>query len=309
MNVFGSGISLIGAKIAQVASEIVTVRTGTVVSDYASMTQTMVTLDNDPDQSTVQALALNGPLPSGARVMMVAYPPRGLAIIGAFTEVFEPVMAPGDIIEILTSRSFAASEVAGASLIKVTCIGGGGAGGGTATTAGGSSAFGSGGSSGGLAIALLNVSALTFPITATVGAGGTGVNGGSGNAGAATTFATYCAASGGGGGQVSASSASPAVSAISSGPGVGTIGDILGYGNFGMVGLRVSATTGMAGNAGAGPYGGNVTSSNFTTAAGTPATAANGSGAGGGGAFGGSGAASQTGGVGASGSIWVEVIR
>lgn len=80
-----SGLRVITNKIKTVASDIVTVRTGTVASNYAAMSATIVTLDNDPDQTQVQALALGGPLPSGTRVMMIAYPPRGLAIIGTLT--------------------------------------------------------------------------------------------------------------------------------------------------------------------------------------------------------------------------------
>lgn len=82
-----SSLRVITNKIKTVASDIVTVRTGTVVSNYAAMSSTVVTLDNDPDQTQVQALALGGPLPSGTRVMMIAYPPRGLAIVGTMTSL------------------------------------------------------------------------------------------------------------------------------------------------------------------------------------------------------------------------------
>lgn len=301
-----SGLRLVAGKLKDLASDIVTIRTGTVVTDYAPMSATLVTLDNDPESATVQALALNGPLPSGARVAMIAYPPRGLLVIGTMVDTG---VLPSGLIVITTTRAFNMTEVLGAKQLKVTTIGGGGAGGGTVATAGGSSAFGSGGSSGGLAIAMLDVGALAASFTATVGAGGTGVNGGNGNSGVTTSFSTYCAATGGGGGQASGSGTAASVSAISSGPGTGTIGDILLPGNFGLVGLRLAATAGMAGAGAPGPYGGNVTTSNFTTAAGVSAAAANGSGSGGGGAYGGSGAASQIGGVGASGIIIIEVIR
>lgn len=83
-NVLGTGLSLVAGKIKEVASDIITVRTGTVVSDSSSVTQTMVILDNDPDSATVQTLSLVGPLPADTRVMMLAYPPRGLVVIGTF---------------------------------------------------------------------------------------------------------------------------------------------------------------------------------------------------------------------------------
>lgn len=86
-----SGLRLVAGKLKDLASDIVTVRTGTVVSDYAPATQTLVTLDNDPEQASVQAIATNGSMPSGTRVWMIAYPPRGLAVVGAFSglSVFE----------------------------------------------------------------------------------------------------------------------------------------------------------------------------------------------------------------------------
>lgn len=74
-------------KLKDIASDIITIRTGTVASDYAPMTSTQVTLDNDPDGVLVQALCLNQPLAVNTRVMMVAYPPRGLAIVGTMGQL------------------------------------------------------------------------------------------------------------------------------------------------------------------------------------------------------------------------------
>lgn len=80
-----SGLRVVTSKINEVASDIVTVRTGTVISDNAAITATIVTLDNDPSATAVQALCLSGPLPAQTRVMMLAYPDRGLVIIGPFS--------------------------------------------------------------------------------------------------------------------------------------------------------------------------------------------------------------------------------
>lgn len=85
-----SWLKPVTGKLKELASDIVTVRTGTVVSDFASMTQTVVVLDNDPDSAQVQALCLWKPLPAQTRVQMLAYPPRGLVIYGPMTEYTDP---------------------------------------------------------------------------------------------------------------------------------------------------------------------------------------------------------------------------
>jgi hypothetical protein len=86
-----SGLRAVAGALKSVASEIITVRTGTVVSDYAPMSQTNVILDNDPDGATVQAMALNQPLAMNTRVSMLAYPPRGLVIVGTMSQLPETV--------------------------------------------------------------------------------------------------------------------------------------------------------------------------------------------------------------------------
>lgn len=59
------------------------IRTGTVVTNYAIPTETLVTLDNDPASTPVRAVSMAGvELRSGQRVGLISYPPRGLAIIG-----------------------------------------------------------------------------------------------------------------------------------------------------------------------------------------------------------------------------------
>ncbi len=79
-----------GKKLKQVSDRIVTVRTGTVVSTGAPLDQTLVALDNDPSATPVEARALNFPLTKGMRVACLAYPPRGLIVLGALGPLPDP---------------------------------------------------------------------------------------------------------------------------------------------------------------------------------------------------------------------------
>jgi hypothetical protein len=65
-----------------VAKKLVTVRTGTVVSNLVATDKTQVILDNDPTGAVVQALNLAGPLAKDTRVVCIAYPLRGLVVVG-----------------------------------------------------------------------------------------------------------------------------------------------------------------------------------------------------------------------------------
>lgn len=76
----------IAKRITSVASDIVTVRTATVVSDGAAPKDTLVALDNDPAQTPINALGLNFSLDKGTRVVCLAYPPRGLIVLGAIAD-------------------------------------------------------------------------------------------------------------------------------------------------------------------------------------------------------------------------------
>lgn len=59
------------------------VRTGTALSGTNRTTGVItVALDNDPGGTPVSAICVAGLVPTGARVFMLAYPPRGLAVIG-----------------------------------------------------------------------------------------------------------------------------------------------------------------------------------------------------------------------------------
>lgn len=76
----------IAKRISSVASDIVTVRTATVFTDSVAPAQTEVVLDNDPSQTPINALGLNFSLAKGTRVVCLAYPPRGLVVLGAIAD-------------------------------------------------------------------------------------------------------------------------------------------------------------------------------------------------------------------------------
>lgn len=81
--------------IRETQASVPTIRTGTVVTDYASITTTYVTLDNDPTSTPVRAMPMAGALlPVGTRVGLIAYPPRGLAIIGRLDGIDARTLRP-----------------------------------------------------------------------------------------------------------------------------------------------------------------------------------------------------------------------
>lgn len=80
-------VQLIGKKLKELADKIVTVRTGTIVSNYAALDQTTVVLDNDPSGLPVACQGLNHPMAAGTRVSLLAFPPRGLIVQGAMTDL------------------------------------------------------------------------------------------------------------------------------------------------------------------------------------------------------------------------------
>lgn len=209
--------------------------------------------------------------------------------------------APAKMIAITASRSFLASEVTGARALRIWCIGGGGGGGITGNAGASNASVGSGGCGGGMAIRTIPVSSVSFPVTATVGAGGaSATNGG------ATSFGSYCAAGGGQAGQAGNVSAGAGISAISSnGTGVGTTGDALFTGQVGDPGFRISGTVAIAGKGGSSPLGSANTYTGFASGTGVAAGANTGSGGAGGMSIAGG---VQAGGAGGSGLIMVEVI-
>lgn len=86
MNDDGNLVAAIGKAIQGVNDKTVTVRTGTVVSNRAPLENTQVVLDNDLSETAVTAMGTGAPYPIGTRVALLAYPPRGLLVIGGVTD-------------------------------------------------------------------------------------------------------------------------------------------------------------------------------------------------------------------------------
>lgn len=157
---------------------------------------------------------------------------------------------------LLATRSFGSSTsytpTAGTKTISVKVIGGGGGGGGAAITTSGNSALGGGGGSGGYAFGVFLVSALSFPVTITIGAAGAqgGTSGNAGGTGGSTTFGSYMTATGGAGGAGGASvNYSSYIQSGGSG-GVGSGGLINSNGSPGAPGIMVLTNGGESGSGG-----------------------------------------------------------
>lgn len=66
-----------------VGDQTIVIRSGTTLSGTNSLSGLVsVALDNDPTSTPVSATSVSGSLQIGARVAMLAYPPRGLIILG-----------------------------------------------------------------------------------------------------------------------------------------------------------------------------------------------------------------------------------
>lgn len=297
-----ASLRLVTGKLKDLASDIVTVRTGTVVSDFAPMSQTLVTLDNDPESAQVQAQALGGPLPAGARVQMIAFPPRGLVILG----VMIGVSGYGSTIQVFTANgSFADPGSEYATLIIETWAGGGGGGSAAASTAGNCS-MGGGGGGGGYARAVVATSGLTFPLQVNHGAGGTADVAGSNasvvdNNGAG---AVLCRALGGGAGAALANGATLWQNATGGAGGSADVGDLLAVGGPGLRKSRATITAAVhGGEGGQGAMGGGGAGATVTTGG-----SGNPPGGGGGGAFATNGAGANSGGSGGAGRIAITAL-
>lgn len=73
----------IAKAIQNVQDQAIAVRTGTALSGTDRVSGVItVQLDNDPAGTPVSAVSVGGLIQLGARVMMLAYPPRGLVVIG-----------------------------------------------------------------------------------------------------------------------------------------------------------------------------------------------------------------------------------
>lgn len=288
--------------IQEVDGKIVSVRTGTVVTNNAALSDTMVSLDKDLTKTPVAALALTNPLPAGTRVTLLSYPTSGLVILGTMQEI--PVtLGTGAVQHVFTSSgSLAAATVAGARALRVRCWGAGGGGGGCGAAAAGQSSAGGGAGGGGYAESILAIGTVTFPVTITVGTGGASNSGANGGNGGATSFDTQVAANGGTGGVAAGSGAGIVTIVQGSDGGSGTVGQILADGGGGGLAFRYAITQVVTGLGGDGAMGGGETRPGFNSAGRTGQFP----GGGGSGSWATAGAGPFGGGVGANGLCVVD---
>lgn len=215
-----NALGMIGKSIKNVAAQVVRPMTGTVISAGSPWNQTLVQLDSDPSERGVVAASLLGTLPSGLRVFCLAYPPRGLVIIGALGSAQQ------------TTETFTSTGVTvwtkPANLAGLWAIvqAGGGAAGGAAATAAGQASAAAGGGGGACAYAWIPGNLIESELDITVGGGGTGVSGGSGGNGGTSSIANPTAgllvsASGGVGGNSMAATAAASLPFMDATPGDG----------------------------------------------------------------------------------------
>lgn len=301
-------LRMVSQRFAEVDGQIVTVRSGTIVSDLSANVDVLVTLDNDPSGAVVSAQGLNYPLASGTRVQLLAYPARGLVVLGALSDPLPPTSTP--YVQVIFGPT-AIPEPTDPRIqyIDIEAVGGGGGGGGAQITAAGQSALGSGGGSGMWCHSAFRIIDLTWPLSATGGAAGTGSAGANGTAGGAS-FVQHSPAGvptdlirapGGNPGVVlGAGAVIGNGSAGGNGVGVGFVGQAANNGGDGEGVVRlIAAGPNMAGHGGASFYGGGGQAGQNNSAGG----AAQPVGAGGGGA---NNSASQTAKAGGGGQVgWV----
>jgi hypothetical protein len=187
--------------------------------------------------------------------------------------------------------------------ILVECVGGGGGGGGISVTGTTASAAGGGGA-GGYCRKFISGAAATYTYTVGPGGGGGAAGNNPGTGGTATTFSTLSAGGAGGGGGASGVTGTFNGGAGGTG-GTSSGGDFNITGGSGVEGFVIAATLGNSGPGGASYMGGgatNIVAAAVSSAAGVNAAAL---GSGGGGAAGCTTIASQAGGNGAGGLIYV----
>lgn len=218
---------------------------------------------------------------------------------------------PNSNIVFSASGTLTLAQTNGARALRVRVWGPSG-GGGSAPLAASNSANGAGGGGCGYAESLLAISAVTFPVTITVGTlGAAGTAGGAGGNGSGnSSFAAQVVASAGQGGQGGTGGVLPAVVSVGGAPGAGVTGDIKVTGHAGGDGVQLAAgtgsTTGYGGEGGGGAMGGGTTTKTIgLSAVGQAGVAPGGGGAGA--RTSGTGAA-VNGGVGLNGLVIVELV-
>jgi hypothetical protein len=298
-------LSLVGKSIGKVASRVIRPMNGTVSTAMAVWSQTGVVLDSDPSERQVAAVSLIGPLPAGARVFCLAYPPSGLVILGLLgfeAPSVQPFTTPG------TFEWAVPSNLLGVT-IEIQA-GGGGSGGASATLAGNTSPS-AGGQGGGYSRAwvpraLLGAElTLIVPTGGTAGAAGNNAGGTGGTAFVSSPTALLLSATGGAGGAGAASGTAPATS--NGGTGAQTFAGIITdnrinvQGSDGKQGVRHSGTFAVGGDGGSSFLGGAVHHTN--TASGGAGIAGYTYGGGAAGARGIGASAALAGAIGGSGAI------
>lgn len=206
--------------------------------------------------------------------------------------------AIGSIYKITSSQTW--TRPAGCRAILVEGIGGGGGGGGSQNSTAGNLSQGGGGGAGGYFLKLIINPDPSYNVT--IGAGGSSAVNSNGNSGGTTSWGSVASATGGSGGSVLGNGSSLNASSCGSG-GSGTGGDINGNGSPGQRGVRLSGSTGYAGNGAPSALGGGGLG--LGTNGGGSTANASGYGAGGGGALASIGANGYPGGDGSPGIIKV----
>lgn len=303
----GGAMPAISKSLKAVQAQIVSIKTATVQSDYALLTETVIILDDDPFSVPLTVPTLTTPLPRFARVFVMTFPPQGMVILGTVTEPL-PEPAPFVASQAIypASTTITAADALGATSILLEVVGGGGAGGGAASgaAASGVSSAGSGGGAAGYDRAVIPTAGLTFPLQVNIAAAGTGVSDADGNAGGTTTVidnngagATLVSATGGAAGRRSPSTPATIGPMFAGGLG-GTGSTVVGVrGGPGGQSVRITALQSLAGDGGSSQFGGGGVPPNSANTAGGNSVAYGGGGSGarssnGGGSFaGGNGSA------------------
>lgn len=258
--------------IREAQASIPTMRTGTVLTDYGDPNDgTYVSLDNDPTATPVRALT-GQYLAAGTRVLLVSYPPRGLAVV----EVLSARAPQGGTWQFITTGAanspFNESLVpAGTKAIRFMLCGGGGASGSIPATTALQATASSGGAGGDVVEVTLAVDGLQFPIVPLragdlvyqVGGGGIGGAGNGGTGGSTIlSFTRYgvttaVTAAGGPGGFSGALSVTGGSNMVAPGNFTGNIsglapalGAILYTGQPGFPGIVLNGLQGWGGDGG-----------------------------------------------------------
>lgn len=204
-------LSQIAKAIQKVAASTPGIVTGT-VSDGSDSGQMQIILDSDPSRKPVSALSLVGTgAVTGARVLAIRYPPRGLVVLG-----FLNLPTPTIVQRYFVPGTWTKPEGLRGVWVELQSAGGG-SGGCAATVAGNTSSAG-GGQGGGYAKFWVPEIDLPASVAVGVGLGGNGgAIGATGTAGSASSFGTIGSVNGGNPGSGGGSAAFTGISTSQNG--------------------------------------------------------------------------------------------